>query len=65
MANSGEAETVKECLVKKCKICDEKFSKNSDFEMHMVDQHEAKKNFECESCGKTFLLQWRLKKHLS
>jgi hypothetical protein len=29
----------------------------------MVDKHDAMKDFECELCGKTFLLQWRLKKH--
>jgi hypothetical protein len=29
----------------------------------MVEQHDAKKDVECELCGKTFLKQWRLKKH--
>ena len=49
--------------IKKCKLCDETFTKNSDFENHMVDKHDVEKKFECEICGKKFLLQWRMKKH--
>ena len=48
---------------KKCNICHQTFKANSDFEKHMVDSHEAEKTFNCEVCGKTFLLSWRLRKH--
>ena len=58
--DSSEA---KKSLMKKCNLCDETFARNSDFENHMVDTHEAEKKFECEVCGKRFLLQWRLQKH--
>ena len=48
---------------KKCKLCEGTFSKNSEFETHMVEEHTVEKSFECQFCGKTFLLEWRLKKH--
>lgn len=51
-------------FMKKCKLCDEKFTKNSDLEHHMVDEHGREKKFDCESCGKKFFLQWRLKQHV-
>ena len=50
--------------VKKCTDCDETFTKNSDFEVHMIDKHEKEKTFKCEICDKTFVLEWRMKKHL-
>ena len=50
-------------FMQKCKVCDKRFNKNSDFENHMVDEHGQEKKYECESCGKKFLLQWRLKQH--
>ena len=30
----------------------------------MVDDHDRKKKFDCESFGKKFFLQWRLKQHV-
>ena len=65
MANASDTEEVEQQqrLLTKCRLCDKRFNRNSDFEIHMVDQHDAKKDFECDLCGKTFLLQWRLKKH--
>ena len=48
---------------KNCNLCDETFSRNSEFENHMVEKHDVQKTFECSICGKRFLLQWRLKKH--
>ena len=49
--------------VKKCKLCDESFTRSSDFENHMVDKHDTDKMYTCEVCGKKFLLKWRLKVH--
>ena len=47
-----------------CKECDAKFSKNCDFEKHMVNEHQQEKEFTCDDCGKRFYLSWRLKKHV-
>ena len=46
-----------------CSQCGEVFSKNSDFEIHMEENHNVDKNFKCDICGKLFVLEWRLKKH--
>ena len=40
------------------------FSKNCELENHMVAIHASKKPHACETCGKTFVLKWRLEKHL-
>ena len=48
---------------KKCKLCKRIFSKNSDFEKHMADEHEQEKTFVCDVCGKKFILEWRANKH--
>ena len=37
--------------------------KNSDFESHMVEKHNIEKTYKCDECDKTFLLEWRLRKH--
>ena len=47
----------------KCKLCQSTFDKNCNLEEHMKTSHEERENFECEECGKTFVLQWRLRKH--
>ena len=49
----------------KCKLCDNVFERNSDLEVHIKENHEANRKSECEICGKTFALRWRLRKHLS
>ena len=48
----------------KCKICKASFSKNSELEKHLVNIHGSKKTYSCEYCDKTFLLKWRLNKHI-
>ena len=48
----------------KCKVCVKRFKLNSDFEKHMVENHQHEKKFECQSCRKYFYLEWRLKKHI-
>ena len=50
---------------RKCKVCKEIFSKNCELENHMVTIHASEKTYACQTCGKTFILKWRLEKHLS
>ena len=47
-------------IEKSCDLCTERFTVNSDFEIQTSSQHEAKKQNDCNVCGKTFLLKWRL-----
>ena len=47
----------------KCKSCEETFERNSDLEVHIKTKHEPNGKYKCETCGKTFALKWRLKKH--
>ena len=44
-------------------MCDEKFQRNCDLELHIKALHKVPKSFECSKCDKTFVLSWRLKKH--
>lgn len=55
------------CLpkMKSCSQCEGTFSRNVELERHMVHFHRLDKPHACEICGKTFYLEWRLKKHLS
>ena len=48
---------------KKCNACDTVFSKNSDLEKHVIDEHEQEKNYKCKVCSKQFFLEWRKDKH--
>ena len=47
----------------KCKICDDIFDKNCELEPHIKTHHDSAEKFECDQCGKRFVLGWRLKKH--
>lgn len=47
-----------------CQSCEQVFEKNCELEMHMKTKHEVKETFNCNKCGKKFLLKWRMKKHL-
>ena len=47
----------------KCKSCEETFEMNSDLEVHIKTNHEPNGKYKCDTCGKTFALRWRLKKH--
>ena len=49
---------------RKCMLCKETFSKNCELENHMVTIHSSEKTHACETCGKTFVLKWRLEKHV-
>ena len=46
-----------------CKSCDKTFRKACDLELHIKDNHESAGHLECDICGKTFVLKWRLEKH--
>ena len=48
---------------KKCKFCEETFLKCSDLEEHLQNFHSDATQYECEHCGKKFVLEWRMKKH--
>ena len=45
-----------------CEECGEQFTRNCDFETHLLSHHKEKQ-FECDVCDKKFFLKWRLKKH--
>ena len=47
----------------KCKACTKSFDKNSDLKLHMTTDHESEKLHKCDICEKTFVFEWRLKKH--
>ena len=66
-AENGALEVEKKRLSqpRKCKECDEIFSKNVEEEQHMVNVHGSEKPYSCDHCEKTFYLKWRLQKHLS
>ena len=44
----------------KCTMCDKKFQRNCDLELHIKSLHKVPKSFECSKCDKTFVLSWRL-----
>ena len=50
-------------IEKKCKHCEQTFSRNCDLEKHMDEHEETGKGFKCNTCEKTFYLKWRQNKH--
>ena len=44
-------------------LCDIVFSRNSDLKFHLATYHQ-KKCFKCEKCEMSFVLKWRLQKHV-
>ena len=59
-------EHVKMCHPKdiRCKLCDTAFEENHMLEYHLQNVHNEKKSFKCNDCERTFVLQWRLDKHV-
>ena len=47
----------------KCKLCPETFELNCDLEVHVKRNHVSEEKFDCDICGKSFALEWRMKKH--
>ena len=39
-----------------CSVCSETFEKNSDLEMHLMEEHQEQKKFKCKECNKDFML---------
>ena len=50
--------------VKSCDDCGLTFTKNSGLESHMENIHAKEKLHKCDTCEKSFYLNWRLKKHV-
>ena len=48
----------------KCNVCETSFDKNSDLEVHIKMCHESIAQHPCDLCGKTFVMKWRLNKHI-
>ena len=48
-----------------CRFCDSTFKLKSELEVHIKSWHQEEKGFECEECGKSFVLEWRLRKHMN
>ena len=48
----------------KCKLCDKSFHRFADLENHIKSDHEKHQEFKCDMCGKCFVLNWRLSKHM-
>ena len=46
-----------------CLLCKEIFDKNNELEDHM-ESHDQTASHDCKECGKSFYLEWRLKKHM-
>ena len=51
----------------KCNACGEIFSCKRDLNVHMNDKHAVAgaEQFNCETCGKTFNEEWKLKAQIT
>ena len=49
----------------KCELCDKGFGRFVDLETHVKATHENREEFPCDQCDKSFVVEWRLKKHLT
>ena len=47
----------------KCSVCEKRFKKFCDLEWHLKAKHEECQQFKCDKCKKSFVTEWRLKKH--
>ena len=47
-----------------CKLCDKSFYRFADLENHIKSDHDKHQEFKCDQCGKSFVLNWRLSKHM-
>ena len=48
-----------------CNLCEESFNLFSNLENHIKKAHEDYQQFKCDQCEKTFVLKWRLRKHMN
>ena len=49
---------------KECTMCNQKFDDSCSLEDHLLTVHKKSKQFHCGACNQTFVLRWRLHKHL-
>ena len=49
--------------ITQCSLCEKEFAKNSDLEIHIAFEHKESETFKCKDYDKTFVLEWRLRKH--
>jgi hypothetical protein len=52
LANASGTEEVQQCLMKKCKLCDQKFSRNSDFEITWLNNMMQRRTLNVNFVGK-------------
>ena len=50
-------------LKRTCNQCDDMFSKFTELELHIKEEHANYKEQECDECTMNFVTSWRLKKH--
>ena len=50
-------------MVYQCKNCATSFVRSIDLERHVKSSHCDTTQLKCSECGKTFVVEWRLKKH--
>ena len=48
----------------RCELCENKFTRHCDLEIHLKTKHEERQEFTCTKSEKTLVTKWRLKKHL-
>ena len=48
-----------------CKMCAKSFNRFVNLLIHIKNSHEKHKVFECGKCGKGFVLEWRLGRHIN
>ena len=49
----------------KCQYCDQRYGNSYDLELHLISDHKKEKSFECNICEAKFIVEWRLKKHIT
>ena len=48
-----------------CIVCQISFDRHVDLENHIKSSHEKRPVYQCDKCEKSFVLRWRLKKHMN
>ena len=56
--------SIKRCSKQSAQSVTNRFPKNCELEKQIMNQHDYNP-FKCEKCDKSFVLKWRLRKHLS
>ena len=48
-----------------CNVCQRRFNRHVDLENHIRSSHAKHQVYQCDQCEKSFVLRWRLKKHMN